>query len=299
MKFKFPLLSGVLVLVVAAGWLVMTIPHCAHTDISPPTIPSTVSLQNPQDSPALPATNAAMAVPPISNPSPSVPEVLIAGGLELPVIFTDGVSDTELRQLIMKDINLVYGHLTDHESLLPIYKNRLRIEGRDVSPIAQLNFVGIGRYFPKELNALMGIIVDLGGQKMVVPPELANIYAASEIKLKKYPQAFNQMEVFIERLNRLSEEAASPRDLFFLHPSAKEFAPALQEMSQEQIVEGFGNCKYRRPSVIEIKEMDESIPELKGALVAPIYRVITGGISDTSTPLVFHEGRWKLMIARF
>ena len=187
MKFKFPLLSGVLVLVVAAGWLGMTIPHCAHTDISPPTIPSTVPLQNPQDSPAPPAANAATAAPQISNPSPNVPEVLIAGGLELPVVFTDGISDAELRQFIIKDINLVYGHLTDHESLLPIYKNRLRIEGRDVSPIAQINFVGIGRYFPKELNALMGIIVDLGGRKMVVPPELANIYAASEIRLKKTP----------------------------------------------------------------------------------------------------------------
>ncbi len=220
-----------------------------------------------------------------------------AGGIELPILFADGATRAELKAAIVKDINLVYGHLTAHESLTPIYKKSLHIQGRDITPIAQLNLLGVGRYYPAEHQDLMGVIVDFDGQKLVIPNELVAIYAKAQEREQRYPRAFSKMDDFVRRLNRLNDEPPEhASDILFLHPSAKEFAPVLHEMSREQLIETFGNRAYRQPSIIEVKEAGELLPELKGSLIAPLYRKVPGGITDTATPLIFHEGHWKLLI---
>ena len=74
-------------------------------------------------------------------------------------------------------------------------------------------------------------------------------------------------------------------------------AEMLRQMTPEQIAQAFGNKRYRKSSVLEVVAGEAWSPQLKGSLVAPLYYETGNGISDSAPPMIFHAGRWKLLIA--
>lgn len=252
-------------------------------------------------SPVAPLSPSIVAsrTPTMTTTSPQTPPVLKAGGIELPLeVEGDGVS-AELTAWIAADLNLVYGHLLAHELLTPTYHKALRFRGQEIASSAQINFVGAGRYFPAEHNQLMGIVVESNGtRKLAIPSELVTAYESAWERAQKNRPAFDAISSFVEKLNGLSAQpVASIENLLFFDASAKAEAEYIWQMAPEQRAQAFGNKRYRKSSVLEVVEGEKWSPRLKGLLVAPLYYEQGDGISDTAPPMIFHEGRWKLLIA--
>ena len=104
MKLRFPSFAIVFILVMAAAWFVVTLSRRHHASVVPLATPSFAPLatpsvapqRQPQESLAPSATHAQTEAQPMPNPKPIAPEVLKAGGLELPVVFPDGTTPQKL-----------------------------------------------------------------------------------------------------------------------------------------------------------------------------------------------------------
>jgi len=276
-----------------------------QTNAVPPRLESAVIASQATPASHLPSPDAAPSSPTAAAPAqamttnlPQTPPVFKAGGLELPLEFEGEVSP-ELTAWIATDLNLVYGHLHAHELLTPIYRKPLHLHGQEIRSSAHVNFVGPGRYFPAEHRDLMGIIVESGGtRKLAIPSKLVTAYESAWKRAQENRPAFEAIDSFIEKLDGLSAQSVSSiDDLLFFDAAANAEAESFRQMTPEQIAQGFGGKRYRKSSVLEVVEGEKWSPRLKGSLVAPLYYEKGGGISDTASPMIFHEGYWKLLIA--
>ena len=243
------------------------------------------------------------------------PERLTVADLDMPLIFEGAVSD-ELKQVILADLHLVFGHLTTHKTYKLRDSQRESYTYQDVEMWSESHvvFSGGNVYRPDQYDNVFGSVVQIGNQDHVVVPEsLVAAYAKAWERKKANPEIYRKLEEFVDLMGEVWAGTAEAKDLpptvaDLFYPRTEEGAKALKEHSGGMETAGFltTNAKgegasWRMPSLLEIVEEDGgALPGIatgEKIFFAPDYYFEPDGRLKTgATPLVYINSRWKLLV---
>ncbi len=227
------------------------------------------------------------------------------GSKALPVVFEDGDHTEELRQVIIADMNLIFGHLEDYRFLKLHKPTWFVIGGRKVKAIEHIHFNEPGRMWPDDYDGERSHrIVTLDGKPhLVVSRELLKVYGQALEFKKKNAKIFTQLEEFIAKFKRdgLPRLTADEIDDYFWFDKGALSKRKRWRENPDQFVNQPNNWRFRRPSLLNIKTGSELWPgeDDLDFLVALMYVLDDNGIPDGEMGLVYHKGRWKFPVVDY
>ena len=298
MKLSNCKLAGVAAVIVAIAICIWfeanpgSVPSLPSDKINQPKpVPTRISAP-PQQAQAIPTT----AVVPVANQATAL--VLNVAGLALPLAFADTATDKAFCQMVARDLQLIYGHLTGHEVIRANPATRVMVRGKTITPIKMLNFTGKGRYFPKSIEADFGYvgIVD-GHESLLITDQMVSAYREALKLQQQQPQAIEELSHFVDALNGLSARPMdNVRSLFLLDASMASGEGELAKLTPQSFSQSFGSKQYRSPSVLELVAGEQVGDRYKGRFITKLYIKTSSGIEDAMPPLIFDGGRWKFLI---
>ncbi len=235
-----------------------------------------------------------------SNFQPS--KVLMAGGLTIPVVFQDEPHASlteEQRAEVIKDIQMVYGHLGQSE-MYGIDRKVLTVGGIELPILNKIQFNGSGRYFPPAHRDTFGLIS--GGPdhyQLVIPSELIADYRQALDFISAHRQAFDSLRHFLPESGNNSEAWAG------LAASDVVWTPATLKMTagtQERIFSEMKNARFRMPSLLDFSvaekgARDFGLPELpEGAIVGRVLLLDEGNIPQNYEVVIYVDNKWKIAV---
>jgi len=223
-------------------------------------------------------------------------ELLKAGGIEVRLKFESQIPET-LKDVILHDLNLIYGHLNTHEYLDVGNMPKMMVDGELRKPDSFLKFTGKGRYFPKQLTGKIGLMFN---EQLLIPNSVIQAYEEAWLRKKKNEAQYSTLLKSISRLNRVVEDPITePEKWFFIDEEMKGFKIQLSDITSDQFTQNFGGYTYRQPSLLEVYDGSDIKAHLKERLVAKMYAFdAKGKIINSMPPLVFSDGNWKFFITR-
>jgi hypothetical protein len=229
--------------------------------------------------------------------SPAVPLALMVTKLTLPLAFTDTATNPELKQAVARDLQLIYGHLDDHELVQSIGNFApLIIGGREIAPIKLLNFTGNGRFTPAKITQEIGYIgiVD-GHESLLINDKVIAAYHEAMERRGALPAAYTEIDHFIDALNLMKrgDPISDANQMFVVDPAV---AAQFNSIGPSAFALQFEGRRYRGPSLLEFSDGSEVGELYKGKPVSKIYVVTKDGIEDGMPPIIFDQGRWKFLI---
>ena len=226
----------------------------------------------------------------------NMPTTISAGGTEFSVLFESDLSQ-ELRKAIIYDLNLIYGHLDSHEFLYPNETKIFTINGVSHQSIRFLKFTGRGRFFPNELSGKFGFMIE---DEIVVPEDVCLEYKRAWIQKSSNEESYSALLDFIDRLNELSPDSFySQSNWFYLSKEAHSSGIQIPDVTANDFFESFGGFRYRKPSLLEIRDGGDFDQSLSGKLIARIYVFDSDGIIRNGMPSLIHiDGEWRFFIGQ-
>lgn len=221
---------------------------------------------------------------------------LSAGGIKIPLSFESDVSQ-ELQNVIAYDLNLIFGHLKEHEYLDASRAPQLSIKGKTIQPDKFLKLTGKGRFFPKQLVGKIGF---MSGETLIIPDTVIQEYKKAWDRKNKNEAKYRSLLNKLTELNNLATEPALelPSEWFFISPKAKTAGMTFPEISSEEFVKSFSVYSYRQPSLLDVFEGDLWDTQLSDKLIAKLYvsEASSSVIKNSMPPLICDDGEWKFYI---
>lgn len=126
---------------------------------------------------------------------------ILIDGTTFPAIFEDGKYSDRLQRTIIRDINLIFHHITNYE-ILPYTKKLVVLNGSNLMVQKKIHFLGPKRYFPKVYKDNFGFIIELNDKnQIVITQEIISAYKNAMELEKKNKEAFKKIPHFISMMN--------------------------------------------------------------------------------------------------
>ncbi len=224
--------------------------------------------------------------------------VLTVAKLTLPLVFADTGTNAELRQAVARDLQMVFGHLDGYEVVSAGGVPPVMVKGHPITPTKLINFTGAGRYFPKVIDGEIGYVGNFDGREaLLITDKVIAAYREAMERRRAHPAAYNEIGHFINDLNLLATKPINDtRQMFVLDPAMASASSQLEQINPQVFAQQFGGQQYRAPSLLEIVDGAQISDRYKGRLVAKLYAQTKDGLKDHMPPIIFDQGRWKLLI---
>jgi hypothetical protein len=234
------------------------------------------------------------------------PERLKIADIDMPIAFEGEVSEV-LKQVILSDIHMIYGHMKSHK----IYELHKKIspEEMELSLTKKLSFEGQGRHWPKEHRETFGRIARLDQEDTVVLPEkLIDAYRLAWEARNKDPQKYEKFEFFINWLNTASMKELKEDNPYWLYgrDGVSDENPELaSEIKHRLLGDERSNLRFRHPSILEFTYVDQgTLIKEKAEGKLPIGVTLAGGyyLNENNIPvqqaLFLYDGnKWHIAFA--
>ena len=261
-------------------------------------LPKSQSIESESGVTPLRGPDNASSAEPLAKQSSGV----FAGGRQWNLNFADESQPTEVRQRIGYDLNLVYGHLPKLEiDLLPKVDSMpfpLELDGRKFD--RRVRFEGGENRRPKSLfeNDFGLLEQDSGESSLFVSKSVVAAYIEAIQREKQNPEAYQQLDQFLVRMNELKKRPVeNVLDFFVLAENFKSAAADLAAVTPAGFAEGWGGKFYREPSILDVTETAGTPLEKYGSLVATTYAMSSGKLDDLPL-LLFTNGQWRFLLQR-
>ncbi len=230
--------------------------------------------------------------------SQNQPLALTVAKLTLPLAFADTGENPDLRQTVVRDIQMVYGHLGGHEIVNAGVMPAVIVKGVAITPTKLINFTGTGRYFPKVIDGEIGYVGNVDGtEALLINEKVITAYREAMERRSALPAAYEKIYQFVDDLNLLATKPINnPRELFVLDPTMATENSQLEQISPQVFAQQFGGQQYRAPSLLEVMDGARISDQYKGRLVAKLYVLTENGLKDNMPPIIFDQGHWKFLI---
>lgn len=214
--------------------------------------------------------------------------------VDLPLIFeTDDLSD-ELRQVILADLSLIFGHFTGHSYFTPRTQHSFDIAGENLTAERGIQLDGEGAVWPKELHGKLLLVNQEGVDSLVISKEITSLYKQAWDLRNENIVALKELEGFIRSISEASAENPIVREANELVWTPYKNAPQPDEIPN--IVETFSAVNLRLPSLLEISANLEQQNEEEPSLSARTYLLDEGSnIPKTEIILVYQNRSWKFV----
>lgn len=230
------------------------------------------------------------------------PERIKVGDLDMPLLFGENVSE-ELKQFILKDINLLYGSLEEYKIYDWKKVNKRHVRNLQINNneyLTSKRVIYSRAHAPKVLHKNFGdIITDNGIEKILIPNEIVEAYEKAYTFKKKHSREYEELANFVYMITEADEETPiplHPRDFLYM-PGA----PILEKIENEPGIVPEAQRFYskttrlRMPSVLEFYEAPESLKKYGINIYTKSYALKSdSNIPSTSLPIVYHDGFWKI-----
>ncbi len=227
------------------------------------------------------------------------------GSKTLPLVFEDGDHTEELRKVIIADMNLIFGHLGDYQFLKLHEPVWFVIGGRKIEAAEHIHLKSPGVFRPETYKAAKsGLVVRLDGKRhLVVSRELLKAYRKALEFKKKNVKMFAQLEKFIETFNRhhgLPRLTADEIDDYFWFEKDALSKRKLWRENPDKFINQPKNWNLGLSSLLNIKTSPEfGFGDDLDLFVAVIYARDDKGIPENKLYLIYHKGRWKILIVDY
>lgn len=226
------------------------------------------------------------------------------GDTAFPILYEDQDCSKELKKLIADDINLIFSHLNKYE-IMPIgSKQIVRALGEDREITHFIHFIG-PQYGPGNYKDYFGRLVEIKGEyHLIVPEPLIQAYERALVFKKQHSEAFDQLNHFLNTMNRISEinlRGADLKSMFYISDSSlrKEFDAMSHQELEKKMRGEYGKYKWRPPSILEVKYGDEFGRELPHEIISNNYIYNDDGYFDSGIPFIYHNRKWKIFIPEY
>ncbi len=223
---------------------------------------------------------------------------LHAGGREWSLSISDSTVPNEVRLVIAKDLNLIFGHLPSTEIDRHPFPIDGQLNGKPVMLTHRVRFEGGARKGPKELMEDPFMSLDDGREEngLYIPKEVTDAYLQAIERSQKYEDAYGKLRKIIEALNNLDQRPIlNVKELFLLTDDNQSQAAGLAQTEDAAIASAWGPHNYREPSLLEITETRGTPFEKYGTLVAQLYE---GPKHNEFFPLIYRNERWQILVGR-
>jgi len=206
--------------------------------------------------------------------------------------FVDRKIEGSLKKFIRDDLELIFGHLTGHES----YKK----EGFE----KHIYFTGEGRYIPRLLTEKFGDVVSVdGADKLMVNKEVLDAYQlAYNLEKEGVIQGLRELIENLRKEDGTEESSIADNFLFqkeYVESSgygATGIEGAPEEMKKE-FLRQWRSFNLRMPSVLEIGTGSTDLQGMgRGGEWASRLYVVENGIPVHEWPVTTEGGKWKVFI---
>lgn len=223
------------------------------------------------------------------------PERLQVSDLDMPLVFTGSKISNELKQVILADLDLIYGDWCSYEKYN--WSGRASkaydVDGKQWKSEDNIDFSGA--YAPTLLHENFGWFGEYENQETVFVPEVVIEAYKKAWQLRDENQMiFQELENFIEEVNLASAEnpvERLPRELMW---TPQQNAPQPSEI--KAIVKSFSAVELRGPSLLDVSKNVNREAEGEPSFVAKAYILKNGtNIPQTKVVLVYDEDSWKFV----
>lgn len=220
-------------------------------------------------------------------------------GFKFRVLFENGDLEKETKRIIHDDFRTVYGHLPMYEVRIPNTRRTFQIDGRAVPVTKIIDFVGGHRDRPNQLENQFGRIVTVEEiDYLVVPVALSDAYKKALAFIEKNRTVYTKLQAFEKFMNNLKPGAVPAwEDLFYLHAKNDPgWSKDVKENDLQQFASKHGEWSYQLPSLFSFQKGLSGGSSLDNEFIAHLRIFNTKGKFPPSIPLIYHEGRWKLLL---
>lgn len=213
------------------------------------------------------------------------------GSSKFSALFEDGDYSQTLQKILIKDMNLIFGHMNQFE-ILPYSKKSFSIYGSDVSSQKRIYFSGPGRYWPSIYRNNFGFIIDDGeDERLIITNELVQAYKKAEAFQEDNKEAFEKLSQFIDLMNTGSktEMASSDIDSLFYFSNGSDFLKNKYKEDAMALITQFTRYEWREPSILDVNYENNS-------LVAHTYVIDSQKTPVSETGLIYDDSNWKILI---
>jgi len=277
----------------------------------------------PKESPALPDRRSASEAtapeaPVASGEAKSLSEtkdaprqaILKLRGRELPLVFEDDALSAELRQIIIADMNTMFGHLDDCViGKMPYNKSAsLSIGGGTITTVEEIvAWEGRGVFKLPKYNAVQSnLIVRVDGSPhLVISRELIGAYRRAVTFREEHVKVFAALQQMIDEYNRGFPDVTADKleDYFWFAETARPIREEVRRDPAGFIRQVVGDQKFGSPMLLAVRRASEVDPNQgfpqddPDLLIADLYRLDAKGIPVSLWGLMYYHGRWRVPLA--
>jgi len=234
------------------------------------------------------------------------PERLKVADIDIPIVFEGEVSKG-LKEVMLVDIHMIYGHMKSHE-IYELHEGIL-LEEMEAMLTKQISFKGKARHWPEEHQEAFGKIAKLNqGDAVVLPKKLINAYELAWEERNKDPQKYERFESFIDWLNTASMEELKEDNPYWLygHDGVSDENPELAfEIRNQLLGDERSNLKFRHPSILEFTYVDqETLKKEKAEGKLPVGVTLADGhyLDENDIPIqqalfLYDGNKWYISFA--
>ena len=249
------------------------------------------------------------------------PERLQVADIDMPLVFEGQVSE-ELKQVILADINLVFGQTKSHGFYNVRPERSYEIPGHDEAFTASrgLIFNGRGYGVPGEFYDNFGEVIEFQGEKsVVVPAGLISAYEKAWEARKADPEKYESLESFITWLNTAPMEDLKANNPYWLFgydgiSEASSEEPAEVRARRKEIEEvratlltarTGGPLRVGHPSILEFTYVDQEVLEREklteylpvGVTLADGKDIDENGVPRQQALFLYDGEKWHIAFA--
>jgi len=160
-------------------------------------------------------------------------------------------------------------------------------------------------------NVFGAVVLKENQEHLVVPESLIAAYEEAWERKRSNPEIYRKLEDFVDLMDGISQGEVTVNELpvnvsslYHIADPTDEAIKEIESYTREKFLEDFGKYEgYRMPSLLEIR-MDGSgwIYEI---FKEPVFQVQSyvfiedGVLSNSAAPLVFTDGKWKMLALRY
>ena len=223
-------------------------------------------------------------------------------GLDIPVLYEDQSLPDMVKTTVIDDYKLIFGHFNEY-LFRPYDSGEVIIGGKKFKLSYAINYNGGYDIGPEDYDFnTIAVDPDTQDKYLFIHKNLSDAYKETLILKAENENAFIKLDEFVVFMNNLSqEEIANLDDVMFLSAEAEKYRAEFEKRTVAEFkdeVNGYGQYKYKKISLLEVKKVLEKPEELKGMLATRLA-VLDKSNNDSfeDAPLfVYHDNKWKIFM---
>lgn len=220
-------------------------------------------------------------------------------GLNMPVVFEDQALPTDVKDTILDDFQLIYGHLSAEGRWTVRKPREVDVNDRKFKVTEGIILKGGYKITPDKYQnefMLVGVEETTQMEYIFVSKKLSDGYREALGLKAANEEAFQKLDEFIDFMNNI-DEATLPESLdklLYLPGEAQKFNGPFDEDHSAEYRDGYGRYEYRKNSLLEFG-IDEEY--CGGNLIANIIMITKNSDPPKANEqlVVYHNGRWKFV----